>query len=177
MARKLANREALAVIQKKICMLGSYAVGKTSLVARFVKSIFSDKYLTTVGVKIDKKIVSLDGEDVMLVLWDLAGEDEFIQVRMSYLRGSSGYLLIADGCRRSTLDKAMELQQRAEDEMGSAPFILLVNKADLKSEWEINEADLDALSQKGWLVLETSAKTGANVEEAFLSISEKMVKV
>ena len=163
------------MIQKKICMLGAYAVGKTSLVARFVQSIFSDKYLTTVGVKIDKKILSVGGEDVMLMLWDLAGEDEFLQVRMSYLRGSSGYLLIADGCRRATLDKAIELQKRAEDEIGVAPFILLVNKADLKSEWEITEAELEALAQKGWLVLETSAKTGANVEEAFLSISEKMV--
>ncbi|HKP86979.1 MAG TPA: Rab family GTPase [Blastocatellia bacterium] len=163
------------MIQKKICMLGAFAVGKTSLVARFVKSIFSEKYLTTVGVKIDKKVVSVGGQEMTLILWDLAGEDEFMQVRMSYLRGSSGYLLVADGTRRATLDKAVELQKRAEDEVGGVPFILLINKADMKNEWEMNDSDIAALAGKGWLVLETSAKTGANAEEAFLSIGEKMM--
>lgn len=158
-------------------MLGAFAVGKTSLVARFVKSIFSEKYLTTVGVKIDKKVLSISGQQMMLMLWDLAGEDEFLQVRMSYLRGSSGYFLVADGTRRATLDKAIELHKRAEDEIGSVPFILLINKADLKNEWEIEDSDIAALTEKGWLVLETSAKSGANAEEAFLSISEKMANL
>ena len=102
------------MIQKKLCMIGAFAVGKTSLVARFVKSIFSEKYLTTVGVKIDKKTLGVGDQEVTLIVWDLAGEDEFLQVRMSYLRGSAGYFLVADGTRRATLDKAIELQQRAE---------------------------------------------------------------
>ena len=163
------------MIQKKLCMLGAFAVGKTSLVARFVKSIFSEKYLTTVGVKIDKKSMSVGDQGVTLILWDLAGEDEFMQVRVSYLRGSHGYFLVADGTRRATLDKAIELQQRAENEIGDAPFILLINKADLKSEWEIQDSEITALIERGWIVLETSAKTGLNVEEAFQSIGEKMV--
>lgn len=163
------------MIQKKICMIGAFAVGKTSLVSRFVKSIFSEKYLTTVGVKIDKKLLNIGAQEMTLILWDLAGEDEFLQLRMSYLRGSAGYFLVADGTRRATLDKAMELQQRAENEIGRAPFILLINKADLKSEWEIQDWEIAALTEKGWAVLETSAKTGANVEEAFQSIGEKMV--
>jgi GTPase SAR1 family protein len=66
-------------------MLGAYAVGKTSLVARFVRGIFSDKYLTTVGVKIDKKTIEIANREMSLILWDLAGEDEFYQVRRSYL--------------------------------------------------------------------------------------------
>ena len=78
------------MIQKKICMLGSFAVGKTSLVARFVRSIYSEKYHTTVGVKIDKKQVQFDGKSMNLILWDLYGEDEFQKVHMSYLRGASG---------------------------------------------------------------------------------------
>jgi len=65
------------VIQKKICMLGSFSVGKTSLVSRFVSTVFSDKYLTTVGVKIDKKALTVGGEDVTLMLWDIYGEDDF----------------------------------------------------------------------------------------------------
>ena len=91
----------LAMIQKKICLLGGFGVGKTSLVSRFVHSIFSDKYLTTVGVKIDKKRVDLGSQQVDLVIWDIYGEDDFQKVRMSYLRGASGYLLVADGTRRS----------------------------------------------------------------------------
>jgi small GTP-binding protein len=86
--------------QKKICMLGSFSVGKTSLVARYVSSVFSDKYLTTVGVKIDKKTVAVDGADVTLLLWDIYGEDDFQKLRMSYLRGASGYLLVVDGTWR-----------------------------------------------------------------------------
>jgi small GTP-binding protein len=157
-------------------MVGAFAVGKTSLVARFVKSIFSDKYLTTVGVKIDKKSLSVGDQEMTLILWDLAGEDEFLQLRTSYLRGSAGYFLVADGTRRATLDKAVELQQRAENEIGRAPFILLINKSDLKSEWEIQDWEIAALTQKGWVVFETSAKTGANVEEVFQSIGEKMIR-
>ena len=102
--------EPVPVIQKKICMLGAYAVGKTSLVARFVRSIFSEKYHSTVGVKIDKKTVTIGEQETTLILWDLAGEADFYHVRMSYLRGSAGYLLVADGLRRTSLEKAIELQ-------------------------------------------------------------------
>lgn len=161
------------VIQKKICMLGAYAVGKTSLVARFVRSIFSEKYHTTVGVKIDKKVVRIGDNDVSLMLWDLAGEDDFYQVRMSYLRGSSGYLLVADGLRKATLDKAIELQTKAEGEIGKVPFILLVNKVDLVSDWEIREADLSELQESGWRVVSTSAKNGTGVDEVFIELGEK----
>lgn len=156
-------------------MLGAFAVGKTSLVARFVKSIFSEKYLTTVGVKIDKKSLKVGDQEMTLILWDLAGEDEFLQLRTSYLRGSHGYFLIADGTRRATLDKAVELQQRTENEIGRVPFILLINKSDLKSEWDIPDSEIAALTATGWIVFETSAKTGANVEEVFQLIGEKMI--
>ena len=163
------------MIQKKICMLGAYAVGKTSLVSRFVRSIFSDKYQTTVGVKIDKKTVRLGNQEVKLMLWDLVGEDDFIQVRISYLNGASGYLLVADGMRRTTLDKAIELQQRAETEIGKMPFILLINKLDTIDDWEIKEGDLEALTAAGWHVVATSAKTGVGVEEAFLALAQKTI--
>ena len=156
-------------------MLGAFAVGKTSLVARFVKSIFSEKYLTTVGVKIDKKSLRVGDQEMTLILWDLAGEDEFLQLRTSYLRGSAGYFLVADGTRRATLDKAIELQQRAENEIGKVPFILLINKSDLKSEWDIQDSEIAALTAEGWVTFETSAKTGANVEEIFQLIGEKMI--
>src|ERR1700737_1110144 len=86
-------------LQKKICMLGGFWVGKTSLVKRFVASVFSETYLTTVGVKIDKKTVDLSDRIVNLILWDLAGEDDISSLRMSYLRGSAGYVRVPDGAR------------------------------------------------------------------------------
>ena len=76
------------MFKMKVCMLGAFAVGKTSLVQQYVNSIFSEKYQTTLGVKIDKKSLQVDGQQLELILWDLAGEDEFMEVRSSYLRGS-----------------------------------------------------------------------------------------
>ena len=105
-------------VQKKICMLGSFSVGKTSLVKRYVESVFSESYLTTVGVKIDKKTVALGDRTVNLILWDLAGEDDLSSLRMSYLRGAAGYVLVADGTRPATLDLAVSLRQRVEADYG-----------------------------------------------------------
>lgn len=163
------------MIQKKICMLGSFAVGKTSLVRRFVESIFSDAYHTTVGVKIDKKLVRLDDREITLVLWDLYGEDDFQKMRWSYFRGASGYLLVADGTRRATLDKAFELEERVRKEAGPIPFVFLINKCDLADEWELDRSFESQLSAKAWTVLRSSAKTGENVEEAFLHLTRKML--
>ena len=163
------------MIQKKICMLGSFAVGKTSLVQRYVKGMFSEKYLTTVGVKIDKKQVAVENRQINLILWDLAGEDEFQRVQRSYLRGSSGYLLVVDGTRRETIDTALVLQKRAEEEMGPAPFLLLINKADLTGEWDMDDNQLQQLREKGWQLVLTSAKTGENVETAFMDLASAML--
>lgn len=163
------------MLQKKICMLGSFAVGKTSLVSRFVRSIYSEKYHTTVGVKIDKKQVQVDDKQVNLILWDLYGEDEFQKVHMSYLRGAAGYLLVVDGTRRETLDKAMVLRQRTEESVGRIPFVLVINKSDLKDEWEIDEATIRQLAESGLTVFESSAKSGLGVEEAFLSLARDIV--
>lgn len=162
--------------KKKICMLGAFAVGKTSLVQRFVKGIFSDKYLTTVGVKIDKKTVTIGEQDVNLILWDIHGEDEFQKVRTSYLRGASGYFLVVDGTRRDTLGTAFVLQKRAEEAIGKVPFVLVFNKSDLRNEWEIDKKTMDGLLKDGLMVVETSAKTGQGVEDTFLALSGKMME-
>ncbi|HEY9649989.1 MAG TPA: Rab family GTPase [Coleofasciculaceae cyanobacterium] len=164
------------MIQKKVCMVGAFATGKTSLVARFVSSIYSEVYQTTVGVKIDKKSVNLGEQEVTLILWDIQGEDDFQKLRLSYLRGLSGYLLVVDGTRRATLEKALAIQQTVEQTAGTAPFILILNKSDLKEEWEIDGTDIDELSQRGWMVIQGSAKTGRGVEEAFLTLAQKMVE-
>lgn len=164
------------MIQKKICMVGAFATGKTSLIERFVKSIYSSIYHTTVGVKTDKKLVKVGEQELNLILWDIHGEDEFQKVRMSYLRGSSGYFLVVDGSRRYTLEKAFSLQQRVEDAIGEVPFILILNKSDLIDEWEIDDAAMAELSRKSWTVIKGSAKTGLGVEEAFGTLAKKMLE-
>jgi small GTP-binding protein len=163
------------MIQKKVCLLGTSGVGKTSLVAQFVHSIFSDKYLTTVGVKIDKKSVIWTAR-VTLVIWDLAGDDDFQRLQTSYLRGTSGYLLVADGTRGVTLNQVLELQKRVAETLGKAPFVLALNKADLAPHWQVDEARIAGLTAQNFTVMKTSAKEGAGVEEAFAHLARRMVQ-
>ena len=164
------------MIKKKICMLGSFAVGKTSLVKRFVHSIFSEKYHTTIGVKIDQKTVFFQDQEVNLILWDIHGEDDFQKVKSGYLLGSAGYFLVVDGTRAHTLEVAVSLQQLAQDTVGELPFMVLVNKSDLPEQWEIDHTVIRDLESKGWSVMKSSAKTGAGVEEAFIRLTQKMME-
>lgn len=165
------------MIQKKICLIGAFAVGKTSLVQQYVNSLFSDKYLTTLGVKIDKKLTQVNGVDVKLMIWDLAGEDEFMKIRMSYLRGSSGFLFVVDGTRKDTLNTIIRLEEQIATEVGKMPFILLINKSDLESEWQIDADMIDELSKKGWIIYKTSAKNGNYVNDAFQGLARKMLEI
>ena len=167
----------MAIVQKKICMIGDFGVGKTSLVARFVRQTFSDKYLTTVGVKIDTKLVKLaDGSQVKLILWDIAGNNTLAATTISYLRGAMGFLFVADGTRSPTLDSVLNLHEAIIKQQGEKPFVVLLNKADLEQEWEMDEAVISEKKQQGWKFLKTSAKTGLNVEQAFLELATQMLK-
>ena len=162
------------MIQKKVCMLGTFAVGKTSLVRRFVDSIYSDKYHTKVGVKIDKKVVLAGEQEIMLMLWDIEGTQAEQELRTSYLRGASGYFLVVDGTRRETLEKAFSIRTRVEETIGTVPFLVLINKADLVQEWALNENDTREVRGQGVTVLTTSAKTGQGVEEAFQMLAKQL---
>lgn len=162
------------MIQKKICLLGAFGVGKTSLTRRFVSSIFSDEYLTTVGVKIDKKALNVGATEVNLLIWDIAGEDEVSAVRTSYLRGAAGYLLVVDVTRAQTLEVARSIQARVDAEVGRIPFLCLLNKTDIEN-WDIAPARVEALGAEGWTLLRTSAKTGVGVDEGFQQLAQRMV--
>lgn len=164
------------MVKKKICLLGSYGVGKTSLVARFVRSMFEDKYHTTVGVKIDKKVLNVDSQEVTLMLWDMAGEEDGAPVKLNQVKDASGYLLVVDGTRAKTLDIARSIQQRVENEIGARPFLALINKVDLRETWEIPDSTWRELASAGWTLLETSAKSGEHVEEAFASLTSRMLQ-
>jgi small GTP-binding protein len=160
----------------KICLVGATAVGKSSLVARFVRSTFSDQYRTTIGVKIETRTVSRPGGTVDLVIWDLSGEDEFQNVQMSYLRGAVGYLLVVDGTRKDTKAVAAVLAERLREAIGPVPFVVVLNKSDCVAAWELADKDIDEMTKHGWSVVKTSAKTGAGVEEAFDRLTDAILE-
>lgn len=163
------------MIQKKICMLGATGVGKTSLVRRFVQSIYSDKYHSTIGVKIDKKSIRVGDEDVNLLLWDLQGEDHEFKIRPSFLRGASGYIIVVDLTRHETFVTAFSIQQMVEREVGPLPFLVLFNKNDLTEQFEILPTELEQMINYDWKMYRTSAKSGERVEEAFQKLAEKIL--
>jgi len=165
------------MVNKKICMLGAFSVGKTSLVDQFVHSIFSDKYLSTVGVKISKKNLSYENQDLCLMLWDMEGKDVYVEVNLTYLRGAMGLFVVADGTRKETLDTALELRTAALEKIGLVPCYLLINKCDISQNWEITEAMLAKLDADGIPYYRTSAKTGESVEAAFAALARDMMSL
>lgn len=163
------------MIQKKICMVGVHATGKTSLVQQYIFSMFSEKYHSTVGVKIDRKRVEVEGSTVNMVLWDLAGRDGVEDVQASYLRGASGILFVVDGTRRETFEQLFELRDLCTDTIGEVPSIVAINKSDLTDEWQLEDHDYERLTTAGLSHLVTSAKFGDRVEDAFLDLARAML--
>ena len=159
------------VAQKKVCLLGAAGVGKTSLVRRFVESLFDEHYLTTIGVKVDKKLIQLRDEAMTLMLWDIAGAEAHFSVPSTYVRGAAGYLLVVDATRPETLATAQDLVAQVGRDVGPLPFVLVVNKIDLPhTRIDPESADVRALGAGGHV--RTSAKTGEGVEDAFTRLAE-----
>lgn len=163
------------MIQKKVCMVGVFGVGKTCLVQQYVHSIFSAKYHSTVGVKIDRKVVSVDGSEATLLLWDLAGRDGVEDITVSYLRGSHAVLYVVDGTRKETFDQIFELEALAREAIGGVPSAVALNKTDLASEWKLGAAEERSLQERGWHMVKTSAKTGDGVESAFTWLARQAI--
>lgn len=161
----------MPVIQKKIALLGAAGVGKTSLVRRFVSSLFDDKYLSSVGVKVDKKSVRVGADDVTLMIWDVAGAEERFSIPSSYVKGAAGYLLVVDGTRPATFETAAAIVAQIDRDLGPLPFVLVVNKKDLEG-WRSDDAHTDRLKPRTVAALESSAKTGEGVEDAFQRLAE-----
>ncbi|WP_338518753.1 Rab family GTPase [Alteromonas gracilis] len=159
------------MIQKKVCILGPTGVGKTSLTKQFVEGIFSEKYKTTIGVKIDKKQISKESQDVQLLIWDLEGIDRYCGFNPRYLRGASAYIIVVDQTRSQSLLEGMEILELAKDHYPNIPAFFVVNKTDLPTSWHWSEEELNAYAQKFVSLVKTSAKTGENVEALFNTIA------
>ncbi|GAB4496431.1 MAG: Rab family GTPase [Anaerolineales bacterium] len=160
-------------------MLGDFAVGKTSLVRRFVEGRFDDRYLSTIGVKISRRTVTPNAQTtVHLLVWDLAGSEEFTGAQASYLQGAAGALLVCDLTRASTLPSVARYAARLREVNPFVSVLLLANKADLVDQHEIFEAQLTEMvgSIQAAGVFLTSAKDGRNVETAFLQLTHSILK-
>ena len=162
----------MALLSKKICLLGEFAVGKTSLVRRFVYNRFDDKYLSTIGVNVSRKKVAVasrgEAIEVNLMLWDLAGSEEFSQVRASYLRGANGAVLVCDLTRRRTVDNLENYLTDLFTVSPGARLVVAANKRDLADQYEVSPEDVQAVASRLQAPCYfTSAKEGDDVDEMF----------
>ncbi len=158
----------------KIVMLGDFAVGKTSLVKRFVYNVFDDLYLTTIGVRVMKKevVVNERGEiHVTLLLWDIGGQQDFQEVTPQYLQGASGAIIVVDQTRLQTIEKIDRHVEQFKSENPEGVIAVAFNKDDLAVETEfpdeVNKRIESNRSRHGNAVFRTSAKDGKNVQELF----------
>jgi len=144
-------------------------VGKTSLTQKFVNNVFSDKYLTTIGVKIDTAEVG----DTKLIVWDVAGRDSLSQINANYLVGAAGIVLVADGTRTETADGLTDIWATVAGQLGDVPAVVALNKSDVAG-YKISDELIKRFESNGWNVFLTSAKDGSNVPELFTRLVEKI---
>ena len=167
----------------KICLVGNPAVGKTSLVRRYVMNSFDDKYLTTVGTKVSKKPVrvvdpsqELDA-DIDLMIWDIMGQPGFREMlKDAYFFDAKGVLAVADVTRKDTLEDLKNWIKAVEGVTGKVPIVVAVNKSDLTEQAQFTTAEaVQAAEGLGADLFLTSAKHGTNVEEAFRRLGARVV--
>lgn len=168
----------MATISKKICMVGDFGVGKTSLIRRFVDRQFSDQYLSTVGVKISRKLI--ESVNLQLLIWDLEGHTKFKGITPSYLQGASGAVIVADVSRLETIERLGEHVQLFLSVNPKGSIVVALNKSDLVDEEKL--AKLTQLvqekhSEKVAEIYQSSAKTGLYVDDMFHMLGEKILKV
>lgn len=161
-------------VAKKVCLIGRFAVGKTSLVKRFIDNQFGEKYKTTVGVSISTKDVAVsDEEQLSLVIWDIAGFEQDGHYQ-HYLRGVHGVIWVVDGTEPESFE-ILDMISSSIPEIKSIPSICFVNKCDLDDDWLISDKEINLLKEFNYSVLLSSAKTGANVEKGFIDLARQLI--
>ena len=163
------------MIQKKICLLGATGVGKTSLVKQFVEGIFSEKYLTSIGVKVDKKLVETSKQAVQLMIWDIEGIDPYCGFNAKYLRGASAFIIVTDHTRSQSLSEGFDIFKMVK-EVTEIPGVLAINKSDLPATWYWNDIELQNFKQYFIQSFNTSAKTGNGVASLFSYLAEQLIE-
>ncbi len=159
----------------KLCLLGDGAVGKTSLVRRFVFDVFDDKYIMSFGTKVSKKELKVGDAQLDLMIWDILGQRTQEALHAAYYRGSAGALAVCDFTRPETMKNIRSWLGSFRSVAGDMPVLILGNKSDLEKKFTL--AELREFGEAvGCEVLETSAKTGQNVELAFAAMGKKLVE-
>lgn len=169
-------------LTKKVCLLGDFSVGKTSLVRRFVESRFDERYLSTIGVKVDRHVLQVPtsgGEVILtLMLWDLAGGPDTGPMAPSYYRGASGAIIACDLTRPETIPGVKRYADRLLAANPAAALVLAANKVDLVQERRVAEEDLEAVASETRAPLFlTSARTGEQVEAMFGQLGVLLLQV
>ena len=165
---------------KKICMLGDGAVGKTSLIRRFVFDEFKDDYIMTIGTKVTKKPLAFmadDGTDINLnlMIHDILGHAKFEALHKSYYAGSKGALIVIDLTRKETLDRVNWWHDGFTDVAGKVPITIVGNKNDLEHEHQMTSQEVQEVAEGiGALFYLTSAKSGENVERIFNNMGRRV---
>lgn len=170
----------LTEVKRKLCIIGDGGVGKTSLIRRFVFDQFDDKYLATFGTKVTKKSVDLEkSEDkfrLNLLIWDVMGQEEFKKAQSYAYNGTHGAFVVCDITRHETFANIESWRKDIFKVTKKIPIVILANKYDLTDDAEVTEDDLNELSkQLDAPFFYTSAKTGENVEKAFMEIGNNLV--
>jgi len=160
------------MLKAKIILTGNFGVGKSSLFQRFLFSRFDEKYLTTIGVKVDKKVVKLETDEVELFLWDVAGEVSQDKVPLSYLLGAHGIIYVFDVTRPLTYINLENDINYLKGKAKKAVIKVVGNKSDLLSSADLAEV-LNNLPYPSDIT--TSAKTGANVDELFKNLAQTIL--
>ena len=167
----------------KICLVGEEGVGKTSLIHRFVSGAFDESYIRTLGAVVSKKTVSLgtlEGRPIQvdMMILDIMGKRTFLQLfKEAYFHGAKGILAVFDVTRKPSLRDLTKWIDGVRESVGPIPVYSLGNKVDLKERHETTEQEAaDVLRSYECPIMYTSAKTGANVEQAFQGLAKTIVE-
>ena len=174
----------MSTISKKICLIGDYGVGKTSLIRRFVDRQFSDKYLSTVGVKISRKSIELSDSEqqknitLQLLIWDIEGSTKFKGVSESYFQGAKGAIIVGDVTRPESLENISEHIKAFSKVNPQGKTVVALNKSDLiDAEYLAKYCQLYSFTDNNSFVstYASSAKSGTNVDEIFTTLAHSII--
>ncbi len=172
------------IISKKLCLLGEIAVGKTSLVRRYVDRQFSERYLSTIGVKISRQTINLkkinhyEQSGLQFVIWDIEGQIKFNYLTPNYLQGASAAIVVADITRYSTIERLSEYIQLFLSINPQGKIAIALNKSDLVKQKEATKIIEEVVIKNHPQIMgiyPTSAKTSTNVDEMFKKVGEQLI--